>query len=213
MTTNRRSPGESWRDAARTCAFLALAAAIVCAAPAIPASAQMTDAFRAEREQKLGSLFELLGAAEDPELAAAVEQRIWTEWMAYDNGDEEVSHLMAMALRAETLRDLEEAERLLTGILGIAPDFSEAWNRRATVRYLREDYEGSLADIDETLALEPRHFGALSGKALVMRELGDDDAAREALEIAVEIHPHLGSRAMLDELRAGNGADDAEAAQ
>ena len=84
-----------------------------------------------------------------------------------------------------------------------APDFAEAWNKRATVHYLMGNFEASVADIRRTLALEPRHFGALSGMGLIYDAIGNQTAAMKVWEKALEIHPHLpGMKARIQELRA-----------
>ena len=76
-------------------------------------------------------------------------------------------------------------------IVELKPDYVEAWNRRATIHYLRKDYERSMADIRQVLALEPRHFGAISGLGMIMQEFGDERRALDAFRRAVTIHPHL----------------------
>ena len=83
------------------------------------------------------------------------------------------------------------AGEIFNHIVRIAPDYAEGWNRRATVRYLMGDYKGSLADIGETLKREPRHFGALSGRGLVMVKLGRDRDALKSFEAAIAINPHV----------------------
>jgi Flp pilus assembly protein TadD len=67
----------------------------------------------------------------------------------------------------------------------------EAWNRRATVHYLKQDYGHALADLRQVLAREPRHFGALSGLGLILQDIGDDKHALQAYRKALEIDPHL----------------------
>jgi len=73
----------------------------------------------------------------------------------------------------------------------VAPNFSEGWNKRATVYYLMGEYEQSRADVAKTLELEPRHFGALSGLGIILQELGDDKHALEVFRRALAVHPRL----------------------
>ncbi|MEM9206597.1 MAG: tetratricopeptide repeat protein, partial [Pseudomonadota bacterium] len=72
------------------------------------------------------------------------------------------------------------------------PDYAEGWNRRATVHFLMENFGESLGDIQRTIALEPRHFGAISGMAMIFRRIGDDEAALEAYRRVLSIHPFMG---------------------
>jgi len=87
-------------------------------------------------------------------------------------------------------------------IIRLAPGFAEGWNKRATIHYLLGNYDASAADIESTLALEPRHFGALSGLGLVRIAQGDEAKALEAFEAALAVHPHLpGADSHIKELR------------
>ena len=85
-----------------------------------------------------------------------------------------------------------EALRLLDAIVTISPEYAEGWNKRATVYYLLGRYEDSISDVEKTLVLEPRHFGALSGLGLIYNRLDEDAAALDAFERALKVNPHLG---------------------
>jgi tetratricopeptide (TPR) repeat protein len=98
---------------------------------------------------------------------------------------------MGRAKTATDGNDFDLAIRLLNAIIDIRPDFTEAWNRRATVYYTKKDFGRALADIHEVLAREPRHFGALSGLGIILQEMGDEKHALDAFRRALGIHPHL----------------------
>ena len=96
--------------------------------------------------------------------------------------------------RVKTAMDRKEPDvaiKLLDAIIKLRPDYIEAWNRRATLYYLKNDYMHSLADIQQVLAREPRHFGALAGLGMIMQDIGDDKRALEAFRKALAINPHL----------------------
>ena len=86
---------------------------------------------------------------------------------------------------------LAKAETEFTRVIDVAPDFAEGWNKRATVRFMRKDYAGSIADCQETLARNPNHFGASSGQGLCHMWLGEYREAAVCFRRALEIHPHL----------------------
>jgi len=88
-------------------------------------------------------------------------------------------------------KDIDLAIKLLDAIVKIKPDYVEAWNRRATLYYMKKDYGRSLADIREVLKHEPRHFGALSGLGLILQDIGDDKGALEVYRRALAVYPRL----------------------
>jgi tetratricopeptide (TPR) repeat protein len=98
---------------------------------------------------------------------------------------------MTRAKTAADGKDYDLAIKLLNAVIDIKPDFVEAWNRRATVYYTKKDFGRALADIQEVLAREPRHFGALSGLGIILQELGDDKHALEVFRRALAVHPRL----------------------
>jgi len=95
---------------------------------------------------------------------------------------------------AKAAMDAQQSDvalKLLDAVVKLRPDYVEAWNRRATLYYLQNDYAHSLADIQQVLVREPRHFGALAGLGMIMRDLGDDKRALDAFRKALAINPHL----------------------
>jgi tetratricopeptide (TPR) repeat protein len=142
-----------------------------------------------ERTYNLDALFEALKVAPDNESARAIEQRIWALWIV--SGSDTCNLLMGRVKAAIEQKDLELAIKLLDAVIELKPNYTEAWNRRATVYYLQKDYGHALADIREVLAREPRHFGALSGLGLILQEIGDEKHALEAYRRALAVDPHL----------------------
>jgi tetratricopeptide (TPR) repeat protein len=193
MTKARPIPG------VRPVAALLLAAALFTGHPA---------AAQDDPEATLDGLFAELQEAETLDQAQELEREIWTEWFTYDGEDEDVRFVMMDGQDAAMRGMLEFAEERYSRAIELDPDYAEAWNRRATIRFYRGDYAGSIADIREVLAREPRHFGALSGLGLNMLALDRPEEALEAFEAALEIHPMMpGPRAhveMLKELLAGD---------
>jgi len=144
---------------------------------------------RGERNQNIEFLFGALKAAPDDTSAKAIEDRIWAVWTAA--GNETTNLLMSRAKKAIDDNDYDLALRVLGAVIEIKPDFTEAWNRRATVYFMKKDYSNSLADIGKVLAREPRHFGALSGLGFIMQDIGDDKRALDAYRKAIEVYPRL----------------------
>src|SRR5215211_7542061 len=144
---------------------------------------------RGDRTQNLDFLFGALKAAPDAETAKAIEERIWALWFV--SGSDTADLLMTRVKTAVEGKDLDLAVQLLDAIVEIKPDYVEAWNRRATLFFMKKDYGRALADIRQVLAREPRHFGALSGLGLIMQELGDDKRALDVFRRALAVHPHL----------------------
>src|SRR5271155_1035610 len=137
----------------------------------------------------LDTLFDALKIAPDEASAKAIEDRIWALWMV--SGSDTCKLLMSRVRTATDDKDYDLAIKLLDAIIELKPNYVEAWNRRATIYYLKQDYGHSLADIAEVLAHEPRHFGALSGLGLILQEIGDDKHALEAYRRAQAVDPHL----------------------
>lgn len=126
---------------------------------------------------------------DDPARAARAEAALWAMWTR--SGDAAVDALMRDGIAAMEDRRFEDAERLFTRIIERAPHFAEAWNKRATVRYLANDFAGSIADCEATLARNPSHFGALSGQGLCHMARGEAREAADLFRRSLAVHPHL----------------------
>ncbi len=169
---------------------------------------------RGERTHDLEFLFGALKAAPDDASAKAVEDRIWAMWM--NAGSETTIMLMDRAKKAvddankereddAKTKDYDLAIRLLDAVIEIKPDYTEAWNRRATVFFYKRDYTDALADIFKVLAREPRHFGALSGLGLIMQDVGDDKRALDAYQKALDVYPTAQRHGRKSEIAEGKG--------
>ncbi len=176
--------------------FIALLLATILAAPAAAAPSdwlqspdKLPPVKRGDPKHNLDFLFGALKVAPDDDTAKAVEQRIWALW-ASSRSDTTVL-LMSRAQTAIDQHDFDVAIKLLDSVIKIKPKYLEAWNRRATIYYLKKDYGHALADIREVLRREPRHFGALSGLGLILQDIGDDKQALEVYRRALAIYPRL----------------------
>lgn len=153
-----------------------------------------------QEDARLDQLFARLKAAPSAREAQAIEQSIWSLWTR--SGKEKVDAEMAVGALAMAVGEYKAALRSFDAVVKMAPDFAEGWNKRATVEYLLGDLDASVGDIERTLALEPRHFGALSGLGLIYLAIGKERAAIRAFEGALAIHPNLsGARARIKRLR------------
>jgi tetratricopeptide (TPR) repeat protein len=158
-------------------------------------------AIRADQQDtRLDGLFARLKTTSSLVEAAGLEQRIWSIWT--ESEDVSVDQLMRQGTVAMSQGQLGRALERFDRIVDLAPEFAEGWNKRATVLYLMGDYQASVLDIQRTLELEPRHFGALSGLGLIYDAIEEPAAALRSFEAALEIHPHLvGTRQRIEELR------------
>ena len=158
-----------------------------------------------ERNNKLDKLFVELKNTKDLSSAQVIENEIWEIWSIHPSDDRRgfrLTELLIQGTRLMNMRELSKAYEVFTKVITVESDWAEAWNKRATVLYLMKQYESSLADIEITLVLEPRHFGALSGQALNYIELNLYEKAIESYKAAQKIYPLLDSaKKMIPELQ------------
>jgi tetratricopeptide (TPR) repeat protein len=178
----------------RSTVILIVTALLFAAAPAPAALGQFSTAQTAE----LDTLFDDLRHSPDEATARGIADRIWQLWTHPDDAE--------LAMRVDTIiknggfagpaGQLPEIEALVVDY----PDYAEGYNLRATAHFLQGNYENALADVEETLAREPRHFGALAGRALILHTQGKYEEARDALLEGLEIHPFLPERSLFPDL-------------
>lgn len=121
--------------------------------------------------------------------AANAEAFLWRYWC--ESGDPEANRLFRDGVDAMQKGELELAETLFSRAIDMAPRFAEGWNKRATVRYLRQNFAGSISDCQETLIRNPNHFGASAGQGLCHMALEEYREALICFRRALEIHPYL----------------------
>jgi len=144
---------------------------------------------KGDRARNIDFLFDALKAAPDADIAKQVENRIWAIWLS--SGSDTADLLMSRVKGAIEAKDTRLAIQLLGSIIDIRPDYIEAWNRRATLFFALKDYGRALADIQEVLNREPRHFGALAGLGMILEEVGETKQALDAYRKALAINPHM----------------------
>jgi tetratricopeptide (TPR) repeat protein len=166
-----------------------LALPLLLALLAQPGLAQTETAAAAKTPVTLDELFDKLQETQNPIEAKQLERKIWEAWGKSDSDTLEA--LMQGGVAVMEKGDYKRAVDIFSTVIELKPDFAEGYNKRATVRFLAGDYAGSVADIERTLRLEPRHFGALSGLGTIMERLDNLPEALRAWRRALAANPHL----------------------
>ena len=153
------------------------------------------------RKQKLDDLFARLAASKDSDETTGLVQAI--DAALLQSGSDTNDLLMARAIAAMGSKNLDASLALLDQLVEIAPDWPEAWNKRATARYMNGDQSGSMADIAQTIQREPRHFGALAGMGMILEQRGFAASALRAYRRVLELAPQMASaKAAVERLEA-----------
>jgi tetratricopeptide (TPR) repeat protein len=182
-------------------------------APALAAD-QTTDqsgpaeqAAPADKADRLDKLFADLKRERNEKAAERIAGQIWEEW--FKSGSASIDLMMVWAQHAMEAQKYDVALDFLDEVVTLQPTYAEGWNRRATLHFMMSNYSKSMSDIDHTLSLEPRHFGALSGMAQILKSSGKKELALKAYQQVLEIYPMMRSAqnevATLSEELAGEG--------
>ena len=141
----------------------------------------------AARKKMLDALFERLRQASDPDDAKHIAESIERLWL---QSQSDTANLLMQRVTASVMAEQYPlALSLLDRLVALAPDWAEAWNQRATTRFLTGDTDGAMADIDQVIKLEPRHFGALAGMGMILRGAGLNKSALEIFNKVLGIYP------------------------
>ncbi|MBX3583925.1 MAG: hypothetical protein KF810_18715 [Rhizobiaceae bacterium] len=159
------------------------------------------------QKTRVDELFAQLKRERNEKAAERIAGRIWEEWSR--SGSASIDLMMGWSKNAIDSRKFDVALDFLDQVVTMRPDYAEGWNRRATVHFLMHNYAKSMSDINHTLQIEPRHFGALSGMGQIMKTSGSNELALEAWQRVLDIYPMMRSAqdevATLSEELAGEG--------
>lgn len=140
-------------------------------------------------------LFEALKDAQNEMEGRLLGDQIWRIWTTAP--DPKSQSMLDTSRERIRYGDYETAETVLTKLIDYCPDYAEGWNQRAFARFLRQDYDRALDDIEQVLEREPKHFGALSGRAVTLLQMGRTEVGHTALREALKVNPWLSERHML----------------
>jgi tetratricopeptide (TPR) repeat protein len=165
--------------------FVAIGLFLALLAPAHAADAEKN------RDIQLDKLFGTLHQTSASTNHAKIEADIWAIWAHNDSATAEL--LLRQAVAAMNAHEYDAAEKMLIQLVETYPNFAEAWNKRATLYFMQNRLDASLIDIEHVLELEPRHFGALAGKAMILRAQGKVLEALKVLRETQSINPYMES--------------------
>jgi tetratricopeptide (TPR) repeat protein len=190
------------------CAGILTAGAVFPAVAAEPAAiAGEGPSADAKPENRLDELLGQLKRERNEKAAERIAARIWEEWG--HSGSASIDLMMTWSKTAMDGQKFDVALDFLDQVVTMEPSYAEGWNRRATVHFMMQNYSKSMADINHTLQLEPRHFGALSGMGQIMKNTGHNELALQAWQRVLDIYPMMRSAqnevATLSEELAGEG--------
>lgn len=141
------------------------------------------------RVQMLDQLYDALSTSPDPQAAGRMQQAIEKIWLR--TGSPTVDLLLERAILVGQEGDYDLALEILNAAISLSPGTAEVWHQRAMVYFLREQHAEALSDLRQTLALDPKHYQAISGLGRVLQHLGQKESALAVFRRALEINPYL----------------------
>jgi tetratricopeptide (TPR) repeat protein len=157
--------------------------------------------------QARADLYARLAASKDADETAGIITLLLHAYS--ESGSDTGDLLLHRARQAISAEEYKDALKILDATIAILPDWAEGWNARATARYLDDDYDGSMADIAQTLKREPQHLGALMGMATILEARGKKEDALRVYERALAIAPHWhNAEEAVDRLKAALAGEE-----
>ena len=138
--------------------------------------------------EERADLYARLAASKDADETSGIITRLLHLYS--ESGSDTADLLLKRARQAIGVENYSDALKILDATVALQPDWAEGWNARATARYLDDDYNGSMADIAQTLKREPRHIGALMGMGMILESREKREDALKVYERVLEIAPH-----------------------
>ena len=154
---------------------------------------------QSSQEKVLNNLFNQLKKVNNSKSAVLLEAKMWSIWNEHPS-DFKLTEKLEFGTELMQYGDYNYALKVFSNILVNDPKWSEAWNKRATVYFLMNQFTDSLDDIDKVLNIEPRHFGALSGQARIFIKLQEYEKAIKSIESALKFYPSFKSRELIPEI-------------
>jgi tetratricopeptide (TPR) repeat protein len=154
---------------------------------------------QSSQENILNRLFNQLEKVNNQKSAALLETKIWSIWNEHPTNNK-LTERLELGTELMQYGNYNYALKVFDNIIVSDPEWSEAWNKRATVYFLMSQFTNSLYDIDKVLNIEPRHFGALSGQARIFIKLQKYEEAIKSIERALKFYPSFKSREMITEI-------------
>ena len=158
------------------------------AKPASPAPQAKQDQSQKTPAEERADLYARLAASKDADETEGIVTLLLHSYS--ESGSDTGDLLLQRARHAIGIERYQDALKILDQTIALLPDWAEGWNARATVRYLDDDYNGSMADVAQTLKREPNHLGALMGMGAILEARGKREDALKVYERALTIAPH-----------------------
>jgi len=147
----------------------------------------------------LDELFDQLEKVNNSKTTELLEKKIWSIWNEHPS-DIKLTEKLEFGTELMQYKDYDYALKVFDNILATDPEWSEAWNKRATVFFLMKRYKKSLSDIEKVLKIESRHFGALSGQARIFIKLQEYEKAIISLKTALKFYPSFKSGELIPKI-------------